>query len=68
MTKFLLQIDGVMTIPPLEEDPCFHFALLSDLARRADLSQISMGMSVYFQTAIRFGVTHPRIGRKTFQE
>ena len=63
-----LEIDGVMAIPPLEEDPCFHFALLSDLARRADLSQISMGMSADFETAIRFGATHLRIGRKIFQE
>ena len=68
MTKFLLQIDSVMAISPLEENPCFHFALLSDLARRADLSQISMGMRTDFETAIRFGATHLRIGRKIFQE
>lgn len=61
-----LQIDGLMCIPPAEEEPALHFALLSDLARRQGLSTLSMGMSADYGTAIRFGATMVRLGTAIF--
>ena len=61
-----LPITGIMAIPPIDDDPSLHFALLADIARRHGLSEISMGMSADFALAIRFGATHVRIGTKIF--
>jgi pyridoxal phosphate enzyme (YggS family) len=63
-----LQIVGLMCIPPVDEEPAMHFALLKKLADRHGLPQISMGMSSDFDTAIRFGATHIRIGSAFFGE
>jgi len=61
-----LPIDGLMCIPPLEEEPALHFALLREIARRNGIDALSMGMSADFETAIRFGATHVRLGTAIF--
>jgi uncharacterized pyridoxal phosphate-containing UPF0001 family protein len=55
-----------MCIPPLHEAPDRHFALLADMASRHGLNSLSMGMSGDFETAIRYGATHVRIGSAIF--
>jgi pyridoxal phosphate enzyme (YggS family) len=60
------EIEGLMCIPPEAEPPGPHFALLAKLAVRNGLSQLSMGMSGDFQTAVRFGATSVRIGSALF--
>ncbi len=57
---------GLMCIPPVGEEPSLHFALLRDIARRAGLAGLSMGMSDDFETAVRFGATHVRVGTAIF--
>src|SRR5262245_54714512 len=57
---------GLMCIPPVDEPPALHFALLREIARRNGLAQLSMGMSADFETAIRYGATHVRIGTAIF--
>ena len=61
-----LPIIGLMCVPPLDEDPAPHFALLREIARRNDLQVLSMGMSADFEKAIRFGATHIRVGTAIF--
>jgi len=61
-----LPIVGLMCIPPEDEEPALHFALLREIARRNRLDQLSMGMSADFETAIRFGATHVRVGTAIF--
>jgi pyridoxal phosphate enzyme (YggS family) len=61
-----LPIIGLMCIPPAEEDPGPHFTLLADIAQRHGLKTLSMGMSNDFETAIRHGATHVRIGSAIF--
>ena len=61
-----LAIAGLMCIPPEGEEPALHFALLREIARRNRLDQLSMGMSADFETAIRFGATHVRVGTAIF--
>ncbi len=61
-----LPVVGLMCIPPIDEEPALHFALLREIARRNALAQLSMGMSDDFETAIRFGATHVRIGTAIF--
>jgi hypothetical protein len=60
------KVRGLMCIPPAEEPPGPHFALLAKIAARNGLSELSMGMSGDFETAIRFGATHVRIGSAIF--
>ena len=61
-----LSMRGLMCIPPADDEPAMHFALLSELAKRHDLNQLSMGMSADFETAIHFGATHVRVGTAIF--
>ena len=61
-----LPIIGLMCVPPLDEEPAPHFALLRETARRNGLEILSMGMSADFEKAIRFGATHVRIGTAIF--
>jgi pyridoxal phosphate enzyme (YggS family) len=61
-----LNIDGLMCIPPADEEPALHFALLREIARRNGILSLSMGMSGDFETAIRFGATHVRVGTAIF--
>jgi PLP dependent protein len=63
-----LPVRGLMCIPPLEETPALHFALLAKIAQRNGLSGLSMGMSADFETAIGFGATHVRVGSAIFGE
>jgi len=63
-----LPVAGLMCIPPLGEEPARHFALLQKLARENGLAFLSMGMSADFETAIRFGATHVRVGTAIFGE
>jgi PLP dependent protein len=63
-----LAIDGLMCIPPLDEAPAPHFALLAKIARRLGLASLSMGMSADFETAIAFGATDVRVGSAIFGE
>ena len=55
-----------MCIPPVDEEPAMHFALLKKLAQEAGLPKLSMGMSGDFGTAIRFGATQVRVGSSLF--
>ena len=61
-----LPVVGVMCIPPADEEPALHFALLAKIAARNGLAQISMGMSADYETAVRFGATHVRVGSALF--
>jgi len=63
-----LPVAGLMCIPPVEEEPGLHFALLREIARRNGLAGLSMGMSSDFETAIRYGATHIRVGTAIFGE
>jgi hypothetical protein len=63
-----LPIFGLMCIPPADEAPAPHFALLVKIARAHGLEGLSMGMSADFETAIRFGATHVRVGTAIFGE
>jgi hypothetical protein len=61
-----LQVEGLMCIPPAEEPPGPHFALLRKIAERNGLAKLSMGMSADFEIAIRFGATSVRVGSAVF--
>ena len=63
-----LPVVGLMCIPPVDEEPALHFALLAKIAARNGLSGLSMGMSNDFETAIALGATHVRIGSALFGE
>jgi PLP dependent protein len=61
-----LTVSGLMCIPPAEQPPSAHFALLAKLAARHGLATLSMGMSADFDAAIQLGATHVRIGSAIF--
>ena len=61
-----LPVRGLMCIPPADENPAPHFALLAKIAKSEDLPLLSMGMSEDFEIAIRFGATHVRVGGAIF--
>ncbi|MBZ9921571.1 YggS family pyridoxal phosphate-dependent enzyme [Mesorhizobium sp. B2-2-4] len=61
-----LAIEGLMCIPPADENPGPHFALLQKLAREAGVAKLSMGMSGDYETAIAFGATSVRVGSAIF--
>jgi hypothetical protein len=63
-----LSVEGLMCIPPADEAPGMHFALLRKIALRNGLAALSMGMSGDFGTAIRFGATQVRVGSALFGE
>jgi PLP dependent protein len=64
--KYGLEIEGLMCIPPAEDPPSPHFALLNTIARRHGLAMLSMGMSADFDAAIQLGATHVRVGSAIF--
>lgn len=64
--RFGLPVGGLMCIPPLDEEPSLHFALLGEIARRNGLDGLSMGMSDDFDVAVRFGATIIRVGTAIF--
>ena len=61
-----LAVEGLMCIPPFEENPGPHFALLEKLAREAGVEKLSMGMSGDYELAIAFGATSVRVGSAIF--
>ena len=63
-----LPVKGLMCIPPVEEEPALHFALLAKIAARNGLAGLSMGMSGDFERAIALGATHVRVGSAIFGE
>lgn len=63
-----LPLVGLMCIPPVDEEPTLHFALLAKIAARNGLSGLSMGMSGDFERAIAQGATHIRVGSAIFGE
>lgn len=63
---YSLEIEGLMCIPPLDENPGPHFALLAKLAGEAGVEKLSMGMSADYEIAIAFGATSVRVGSAIF--
>jgi len=63
-----LTIEGLMCIPPADEEPSLHFALLAKIAKRNGIDGLSMGMSSDFERAIAQGATHVRVGSAIFGE
>jgi pyridoxal phosphate enzyme (YggS family) len=63
-----LPIVGLMCLPPADEEPSLHFALLAKIAQRNDIKELSMGMSGDFERAIAQGATHVRVGSAIFGE
>jgi PLP dependent protein len=61
-----LDVVGLMCIPPVDEEPSLHFALLRELARRNGLKKLSMGMSGDYEVAVAFGATSVRVGTAIF--
>lgn len=61
-----LEISGLMCIPPIDEEPALHFALLEKIAKRNNLAKLSMGMSGDYQKAVALGATHIRLGTAVF--
>lgn len=64
--EFQLPVKGLMCIPPVDEEPSLHFALLAEIAGRNGLSGLSMGMSADYEIAVQFGATHVRVGSAIF--
>jgi pyridoxal phosphate enzyme (YggS family) len=64
--KLELPVEGLMCIPPVDDDAAPHFALLLKLAREQGLANLSMGMSGDFELAVKFGATHVRVGSAIF--
>ncbi len=63
-----LPVVGLMCIPPADDEPSLHFALLAEIARRHGIDILSMGMSADYEIAIKLGATHVRIGTAIFGE
>ncbi len=61
-----LEVTGLMCLPPIDEEPAPHFALLAKIADRNGLPVLSMGMSADFEIAVQFGATHVRVGTAIF--
>lgn len=61
-----MNIIGLMCIPPMDEKPDTHFQLLSNKAKELGLVNLSMGMSSDYETALKYGATHIRVGSKLF--
>jgi len=64
--EYELPVVGLMCIPPAEDHPAPHFALLGQIAKRHGLKQLSMGMSGDYELAIQLGATHVRVGTAIF--
>lgn len=61
-----LAISGLMCIPPVDEEPALHFAILKKMADELNLPKLSMGMSSDFETAVALGATYVRVGSAIF--
>ena len=64
--QYKLPVVGLMCIPPVDEEPALHFALLAKMGARNGLAKLSMGMSADYETAVRMGATHVRVGSALF--
>lgn len=64
--RFGLPVGGLMCIPPADQPPSPHFALLNTIAARNGLAWLSIGMSADFEAAIQLGATHVRVGSAIF--
>ena len=64
----LLELAGLMAIPPLGVEPAPYFALLAKLARRHDVTGLSIGMSGDFEAAVMLGATTVRVGTALFED
>jgi hypothetical protein len=64
--EFGLTIEGLMCIPPVDEEPSLHFALLNKIAARNGLKELSMGMSADYESAVALGATYVRVGTAIF--
>jgi pyridoxal phosphate enzyme (YggS family) len=62
----LLNVVGLMCIPPIHSNPDFYFSQLSKISHKNDLLELSMGMSSDFVSAIHKGATYIRIGSAIF--
>ena len=63
-----LPLAGLMCIPPADREPGPYFALLAELARRHDVTGLSMGMSADYKTAVMMGATAVRVGTALFED
>ncbi|MCP5361126.1 MAG: YggS family pyridoxal phosphate-dependent enzyme [Hyphomicrobiales bacterium] len=61
-----LPIVGLMCIPPVDDEPAPHFALLRTLAEKTGLKELSMGMSADYEIAVALGATYVRVGSAIF--
>ena len=61
-----IPVKGLMCLPPIHEEPSIHFCILRELANKFKLSDLSMGMSMDYEKAIKFGSTYLRIGTSFF--
>jgi PLP dependent protein len=61
-----LEVEGLMCIPPVEDEPAVHFAFLAKLAREHGLPELSMGMSADYEAAVELGATYVRVGSAIF--
>lgn len=64
-----LTLDGLMTIPPITDDPNdsrIHFRALRSLAEQLQLTTLSMGMSADLEAAVEEGSTMVRVGTAIF--
>jgi len=61
-----MNIIGLMCIPPIDESPEIHFQLLAEKGKELNLHNLSMGMSGDYETALKYGATHIRVGSKLF--
>jgi len=64
--ELALPVEGLMCLPPKDDDPALHFALLAKLARRHDLPRLSMGMSGDYEIAAAMGADYVRVGEAVF--
>ena len=68
VSSLKIPVKGLMCLPPVDEEPSIHFCILRELANKFKLSDLSMGMSMDFEKAIKFGSTYLRIGSSLFGE
>ena len=66
VNNYGLPVKGLMCIPPVDEEPSLHFALLAEIAARNGLTDLSMGMSHDYEIAVAFGATYVRVGTAIF--
>ena len=66
VSSLKIPVKGVMCLPPVDEEPSIHFCILRELANKYKLNDLSMGMSMDYEKAIKFGSTYLRIGTSFF--